>query len=347
MSSKPVNIKDVAARAGVALATVDRVIHNRSGVSNKTREKVLNVIRELNYQPNILARNLVLNKTYHFGLLLPKPLKKNDYWQLPAQGATTAVSELSQYGIDLQEFLFDPKNEQDFKKQLLSIINSKIDGLVTAPKFKQELELLLTDCREKQIPYVFIDAEFNDEHVLSNIFQPVYESGQLAGQLFRYCLKTGNIIVLEIFDDMDDAGVLQAKFKGLFDFFNTHVPGLQTRFISIKKNTLSEIKNILDPVIDQTSGIFVLNSKTEAVAKYLKNVKKKEKLLIGYDLLKSDYQHLEDGTIDFLICQKPIEQGYRAINNLYDKVVLNKNVTRQFHMSIDIITKNNCKFYNQ
>ena len=48
-----IRIKDIAALAGVSTGTVDRVLHNRGEVSQKSREKIEKILTELNYQPNI------------------------------------------------------------------------------------------------------------------------------------------------------------------------------------------------------------------------------------------------------------------------------------------------------
>jgi LacI family transcriptional regulator len=59
----PATIKDVAARAGVSIGTVSRVINNHSDVDDKLRERVEAAIRELNYRPNARARSFVQNST--------------------------------------------------------------------------------------------------------------------------------------------------------------------------------------------------------------------------------------------------------------------------------------------
>jgi len=51
-------VKEIARRAKVSIGTVDRVLHNREGVSEKTKTKINKIIQELDYQPNILARRL-------------------------------------------------------------------------------------------------------------------------------------------------------------------------------------------------------------------------------------------------------------------------------------------------
>ena len=64
------NIKQVAARARVSVATISRTINRPESVDAKTAAKVLKVIRELNYYPNSQARALVSGKTRMFGLII-------------------------------------------------------------------------------------------------------------------------------------------------------------------------------------------------------------------------------------------------------------------------------------
>ena len=63
------NIYDVSERAGVSIATVSRVLNGNSNVSEKTRQKVLTVIKEIGYTPNIFARGLGLNTMQTIGIM--------------------------------------------------------------------------------------------------------------------------------------------------------------------------------------------------------------------------------------------------------------------------------------
>ncbi len=65
------SIKDVAKYAGVAPSTVSLVLNNAGYVSQRTREKVESAVRELNYTPNELARNLYRNRTNMVGIIVP------------------------------------------------------------------------------------------------------------------------------------------------------------------------------------------------------------------------------------------------------------------------------------
>ncbi len=88
------NIYDISERAGVSIATISRVINGSSKVSEKTRKKVLNVIEESGYTPNVFARGLGLNTMKTVGILcadssdhylaqavyyIEKNLRKNNY----------------------------------------------------------------------------------------------------------------------------------------------------------------------------------------------------------------------------------------------------------------------------
>ena len=60
----PATIRDVAKKAGVGLGTVSRVLNQSHQVSDGTRQRVQDVIDELDYSPNPIARRLSLGKTH-------------------------------------------------------------------------------------------------------------------------------------------------------------------------------------------------------------------------------------------------------------------------------------------
>ena len=68
-----IRIKDIAAQTGVSIGTVDRVLHNRGHVSPDVRARVLKVMEEMGYEPNIMARSLA-NSTSPRGPIRMTPL---------------------------------------------------------------------------------------------------------------------------------------------------------------------------------------------------------------------------------------------------------------------------------
>ena len=67
------NIKDVAIKAGVSVSTVSRVMNNRGYISQATKDKVFNAMKDLNYQPNEIAKSLFKKKSFTSSVLTIKP----------------------------------------------------------------------------------------------------------------------------------------------------------------------------------------------------------------------------------------------------------------------------------
>ncbi len=89
-------IFDVAEHAGVSIGTVSRVLNNRDRVHPDTREKVLNAVRELNYQRNSLAESLAKQQTNILGLVIP--LVNDPFFFEIVRGVEDAASN-ADYGL--------------------------------------------------------------------------------------------------------------------------------------------------------------------------------------------------------------------------------------------------------
>ncbi|WP_308990411.1 LacI family DNA-binding transcriptional regulator [Mariniflexile litorale] len=343
-----IGIKDVAKAANVALATVDRVIHNRAGVSKKTKDKVLKVIEKMGYQPNIMASNLSKSKKIVLGVLLPNISEGSGYWEFPMKGIVKAQKELSQYRIKIKTFTFKQDNNKEIRKKVLELINSDIQGLVLTSKFADEIEILLEDCKEKKRPYVFIDSNVRKIDSLCSIQQPLFESGELAAQLFNYCFNKGEILILHLKDTMDTEGIIGLKEKGMNAYLKEKNNSIVTKSLVITDFNENAINRMLTQTLEENpmiKGVFIPNSKVAYIAKYFEKRAGEKIYLIGYDFFNEDIEYLEKEIIDFLICQRPEEQGYQAVYKLFEHVVLKKEVEKEIIMPLDIITKKNYKYY--
>ncbi|HET7178742.1 MAG TPA: substrate-binding domain-containing protein, partial [Chryseosolibacter sp.] len=114
----------------------------------------------------------------------------------------------------------------------------------------------------------------------------------------------------------------------------------QTDYKAVEKN----LAVVLARNPDITS-IFVTNSRVFFVARFLEKTNRNNILLIGYDYIEENIECLKEGRINFLICQKPEEQGYRGIMALYRHLILKIPITSIDYMPIDIVTKENYEFY--
>ncbi len=112
------------------------------------------------------------------------------------------------------------------------------------------------------------------------------------------------------------------------------------------KTDYPSIRKMLSGVLKENIRVvFVTNSRVSFVARYFKESGIENVMLIGYDLLEQNIKYLEMDIIHFLICQKPQEGAYKGIMQLYQTLVNFAQPEKIQFMPIDIITRENYKFY--
>lgn len=348
-----VRITDIAQRAQVSVGTVDRVIHNRGEVSVKTRDRVLAIIRELNYEPDILARTLASKKTYRFASLIPEVSSDSEFWAIPAGGLDKALEQVKHFGVVHEKFTFGYFDRNAFRKSADEVLRSKPDGIIISPVFADLAEAFVSQCKEHNIPVVFINANIFNLPKLSFVGQDSFRSGMVAASLINYGLKRNSpVYIVNIISEKGTNMHILSREEGFKRYFSDMPKSNKLlKTINIQGNDLQRIYEVLgenisnDATNTKSGSIFVTNSRVFLVAEFLKHMHIKKFRLVGYDLLDVNIAHLQEGTIDFLISQKPFEQGYKSFMSLFDHLVMNKNIPTYQYLPIDIITRENIDYY--
>ena len=344
-----VGVKEIARRANVSIATVDRVLHKRNGVSLKTKEKIESIIKELDYQPNILARRLASKKVLKLAVLIPEVSAETAFWQAPLNGILKAEEEIKRYGISIEKYFFDQNNIETFEKQTRLILDKRYDGILLAPMFIEESIEFVNTSKKHGIPYVFINSDIPNQDSLCYIGPNLYHSGYMGAHLLNYLLNDGEkILLVNISKEMNTHHHLLRKEEGFRNYFKEHHKKHEVLKIDIRQTDYPAVERHLDEIFKkdkEIKAIFVSNSRVSSVARYLEQHELKDLILIGFDFLPENIEFLKKDTIDFLICQKPQEQGYRGIMALYNKLVHNMNTDKVNFMPIDIISRENFMFY--
>lgn len=346
----PNGIKEIAKRAKVSIGTVDRVIHNRVGVSEKTKLKVQEIIRELDYQPNLLASRLASGKQISIATLLPTISQETSFWEAAAKGIKKAEEEIARFGIKIYPFYFDQKQPEDFLKQVKALLRLKPSGVMLATSSAENTIQLTSRCRKKEIPFVLIDSNLEDQGSLSYVGPELYQSGFLAAQLVSYILPDrAKILMIHISKEMHSHHHLLKKEAGFRAYFEQHHRKNPVIKADIRKTDQASIYEALEEISESEKDvklIFVTNSRVTTVADYYAQRKGGRKpIIIGYDYTQENVRHLEAGHIDFLICQKSMEQAYKAVQLLYQHLAFGASCEKVYHMPIDIITRENRMYY--
>ncbi len=266
-------------------------------------------------------------------------------------GVRQAFQDIQQYGVDINIHLFKQADSETFKQEASLILKSNPDGVVLAPFFSRESKEFISELKERNIPYVFIDSNIKDSEKLSYIGQNSFQSGTLAAKLLDYSIpQNASVLILHFAKELDNMNHLVQREKGFYEYFiqkyGEGVRNLITMEIA-DPTDLGSQDRIRQVLLSQPEirGIFVTNSQVYYLGRILEPLCQPEIRVIGHDLINENIDFLRKGIVDFLICQRPEEQGYRAIQTLFDYLVLKKDINSENFTSIDIITKENLDYY--
>lgn len=332
-------VSEIAEAAGVSTGTVDRVLHNRGGVSKKTKERIEAIIQENGYQPNFIARQLKNNKSYKIGVLLPLLKTGCGYYSALYNGMVTAKETLEPFNIELILKEYDRTKSLDCFRMGTELVKENIDGLITSPLVPNEffeLTPLFTD-----IPYVFVDSPLNITGPLCTIAQNPYKSGYCAGRIMKLLKGTGTFVCLKM---NNNAYNLNERYRGFKDYIQRD-SGSQVIDATCTDFSEMGIYSYLEGLFlqhEKIDGIFVPHAEVLLATYYLVNKGLKDKVtLIGYDPVEQNKNALRNGTIDCLIGQRPDTQGFEAVQKLYHKLMLHKEVPETIEIPIDIYFREN------
>lgn len=190
--SKKLSLADIAKSLGVSKTLVSLVINNKAdehGINLDTQKKVREKIKELNYQPNIMARGFRTGKTNTIGLIVTDI--SNLFYARIARKIEHHAWEKGYIVVTCST----EENIEKEKEQIQSLINRKVDGLIISSS--QENASYFNNLYELGIPHVLIDRTFKDMHSPS-VSVDNYGGGQLAARhLLAQGLKDIAVFVLD------------------------------------------------------------------------------------------------------------------------------------------------------
>ena len=150
-ANPPVRLKDIARDLNVSVMTVSKVVRGCADVGAETRSRVMARIKELNYQPNWVARSLAARRTFMIGLIVPDLM--HSFFAEIAKGVSATLRPL---GYDVVIF----NSEEDSTAEASEIdrlLGRQVDGLILASAQEPSNPEAFGRIEARGVPYVLID----------------------------------------------------------------------------------------------------------------------------------------------------------------------------------------------
>lgn len=327
MAKKVVTQKDIARALGVSRGTVDRALHNRTGINSEIKQQVLQYAKRLGYSPNKLAQFLVTGKQLTFAMITPgDPL-----WIKVREGADSFLSELGSWLVGIKWYqteVHDPQRETELFDEAL---RQQVDGIGIVPSDPDLLRPRIDEAVERGIPVVTINTDAPESKRLLFIGQDPELAGNVAAELLgNFLMGRGRVAVIMAFQGVLVHKVRRQAFEArvrqcfpqieIVGVYESHDSG--TEAYEITRRLLVEFPDLSG--IYLTTGVGVTGVghalKAEGRAGSVR--------VVCFDFFSDTVELLKDGTVTAAIGEDPYGQGYQSVKALYNRIVDDKGDER-------------------
>jgi len=314
-----VTLKSIAAASGVSIGTVDRVMHNRSGVKEETRILVQRAAQELGYKPNIIGKALVAQKNpLKIGIII-NAREFNYFAQEVWRGVEAGNEEIESFGVSA---IYYPMNTVDEAAQLQLLEQAREDGVnglvikpVNSPAVQQAIDSLV----DSGIPVITCTSDIVDSRRLCFVGHNHQHEGKLLGSLLskvigpeaRIAVITGSMHVLghrrktEGFSSAVMSRRPDARILGVFE--TNHNIGVAVSIVEALER---------DGAIDALCVQSMDKNGLESICRLFETDKKP--LICSFGTGEELSGLIREGLVDFAIEENPYQQGYTAIRMMFE-----------------------------
>jgi LacI family transcriptional regulator len=340
MIKKKPTIKDIAKIAKVSPTAVSMALNDRPRIGPETRKKILRIAKELNYQPNYVARSLVIKRSHTIGLIITTIM--NPFYPELAKGIEDKALELG-YNIILCSTNYDLKLE----KYYIIILRSKgVDGIIFSSVEVNDSNI--KPLVEDHFPFVLVNRRIHNRFIAKKIDYIVLDNFSGGYIAMEHLLKLGHHRIGIIAGALNISTALERTEgvkKSLTDYGVKLDPNLLVECNFSKELAYRATKKFLSMKTPPTA-IFAENDYMALGAREAildSGLKIPENMaLIGFDdIALTALKGVEITTVS----QKKYEMGSLAVKILIDKI---KNETpstvNQIVLEPELVIRNSCGY---
>lgn len=344
-----ITIKDIAKEAKVSEGTVDRVIHNRGGVSKKTEAKIKKILEYRKFSVNPVARALALKNNYSIATLIPEHNNSDLFWKSPYLGIMKGANDVKSFGVQVNNFTFNQYDPHSYLNTFNSLLESKPTAVIMAPNFSKETKQIVGRLETLNIPYLFLNIDIKGFNNMGFVGQDSYTAGYIAGKLIHLSIpKPSEFLIIQARHNITKNNAVSNRIKGFNDYFLKNKINSKTQTLKIENlNNSVETKEKINSYLKkhaEVKGIFVPSSRIYIVVDCIEVNRLRKLEMIGFDNTPQNTECLLNDSVSFLISQKPFDQGYEAVRLLADYLLKNEISNNKLYLPIDILTKENVKY---
>lgn len=308
--SAKITLKMIAQQAGTSIGTVDRALSNRAGINPVTKDRILQVAKALGYRPNRFASALSRKRIIRIGMVYPS--EPAGFYDDIDAGVDQAARELAAYGVTIEKLRYHSQDPVEQALALESLDPTAFDGLAinaAGPAIGQKIDQLMS-C----LPVMTFNTDAADSSRLFFVGNDSLQSGRMGAELLgRYLGGQGGVTVMGNFMQ---AMPFTERFGGFCEVIHQAFPGITLYpCAECRSDPTVAAKNLLAALsqVPTMRGIYCTgHSSTLGAIAALKQLSRKDIVLIGFDVGGGSLEALAEDWCDALLFQDPFKQAYQA-----------------------------------
>jgi LacI family transcriptional regulator len=347
MTKQGSGIHLIAQMANVSIGTVDRALHGRGGIKESTRQRILQVARQIGYTPNLAARALSVAKaSARVGVCIPREI--HFFYDQLWSGVLDEARRVGQLGLQFLNRPVHALGEGDtavFKE----LVQCGVDGIILTAGNPKALTPLIDEAEANGIRVVCVSTDAPESRRSSIVCVEPSLNGSLAGELMGKLVPRASKVAVV-------AGMLTAedhrkKTDGFSEAFPRHCTGGKIAgIIEGHEDEDESFQKTFDLLrrIPNLAGLYVNTVNCLPVCRALgaRGLAGKVKL-ITTDLFAEMSPYFQKGTITASIYQQPHRQGQIAVRVMADNLTNKIHFPPAVHLSPGVVMSSNLHLFRE
>jgi LacI family transcriptional regulator len=284
-------LKDIAFQAGVSLATVDRVVHQRPGVSAGTQTRVEAAMRELDRQAISAAMD---GKRIAIDVIIEAPHR---FSHAVRQAFEAELEGLRPASMRLRFHVAETFDQPNLDQLLHNIARRGTQGIVVKLPNRPSISHQISKLVGAHIPVVAFVTDLPDSGRLAYIGMDNLVAGKMAAYLISKAKPGGDVLAVVSSNEFDGETTRLAGFHAGLGVRNLHIiQGTMGR----DPQTEAQVRKLLERGI-QIGAVYSAGGGNQAILRALKDAGQRPHIYVAHDLDAENRDLLRAGAIDFVI----------------------------------------------
>ena len=339
-----ITIKDIARRANVSVGTVDRVLHGRGTVKEETRARVMAVVEEAGYRPNLAAQGLAVRKRkLRLGFVYPDPVK-NPFFEDVRRAAQRKADELAQYGVQVLFYKVTVVDGAGGRKDVALPEASapaasplpplaELDGAVLPGMMTERVEQWMRLLHGQGKPVVCYNVAPPEGDFLAYVGCDYEKAGRLAAGLCALIGGPDSAVCIYSQGIGQDIASYTGRVRGFAQEAARRYP--EMRILDYREIGDNQVDNYISAQemlarFPQVNMVYVVNPADYGICEAICRADRERRVqIVTNDVTPAQAQMMQEGMIAATVCQEPERQGTRSLELLFRYLAFGEKPARR------------------